>query len=82
MRVDTPAHDTNLAALAETGDALLGELNRLREHDPLHWSAASHCWVVTGHAEVTEGFSGTLPLSSTHLPECYRELRRRRSGTG
>jgi pimeloyl-[acyl-carrier protein] synthase len=75
MRVDTPAQDINLAALAPTGDALLGELNRLREHDPLYWSAASHCWIVSGHAEVTEGFSGALPLSSTHIPKSlYRTM--------
>ena len=34
----------------------------LREHDPLFWSELSQCWIVTGHAEITEGFSGTLPL--------------------
>jgi pimeloyl-[acyl-carrier protein] synthase len=75
MRVDTPVHDINLAALAPTGDALLGELNKLREEDPLYWSATSHCWIATGHAEVTEGFSGTLPLSSTHIPKSlYRTM--------
>jgi pimeloyl-[acyl-carrier protein] synthase len=75
MQLDTPFHDINLAALAPTGDALLGELNRLREHDPLYWSEASHCWIVSGHAEVTEGFSGTLPLSSTHIPKSlYRSM--------
>jgi hypothetical protein len=68
MQLPTPAHDINLAALAPTGDALLVELNRLREHDPLYWSEASHCWIVSGHAEVMEGFSGQLPLSSTHIP--------------
>jgi cytochrome P450 len=68
-------HDINLAALAPTGDALLGEINQLREHDPLYWSAESRCWIVSGHAEVTEGFSGTLPLSSTHIPKSlYRSM--------
>jgi len=75
MQLDTQVHDINLAALAPTGDALLGELNQLREHDPLYWSEASHCWIVSGHAEVTEGFSGALPLSSTHIPKSlYRTM--------
>jgi pimeloyl-[acyl-carrier protein] synthase len=75
MPLDTQVHDINLAALAPTGDALLSELNQLREHDPLYWSEASHCWIVSGHAEVMEGFSGVLPLSSTHIPKAlYRTM--------
>jgi len=68
-------HDINLAALPPQGDVILQELNRLREHDPLYWSETSRCWIVTGHAEVFEGFSGTLPLSSTHIPKSlYRVM--------
>jgi pimeloyl-[acyl-carrier protein] synthase len=68
-------HDINLAALPPTGDALLPEINQLRDGDPLYWSAASQCWIVSGHAEVFEGFSGTLPLSSTHIPaSLYRSM--------
>lgn len=63
------ARDINLAALAPTGDALLAELNQLREQDPIYWSDTSQCWIVTGHTEVTEGFSGNLPLSNTSLPD-------------
>ncbi len=63
-----PAVDFNLATLPPQGDRLLQELNRLRESDPLHWSDASQCWIVTGHSEVLEGFTGTLPLSSHHIP--------------
>lgn len=66
------AHDINLAAATPTGDGLLAEVNRLREFDPLYWSESSHCWLVSGHAEVTEGFSGTLPLSSSSIPERLR----------
>ena len=44
------------------GDGMLPKLNALRDQDPLFWSEKSHCWIVTGHAEVIEGFSGTLPL--------------------
>jgi len=56
------APDLNLAGLGPLGDGLLSRLSALREHDPLFWSEASHCWIVTGHAEVMEGFSGSLPL--------------------
>lgn len=62
------AFDVNLATLPPMGDALLPAINRLRDQDPLYWSATSHCWIVTGHAEVSEGFSGDLPLSSHHIP--------------
>jgi cytochrome P450 len=54
--------DINLAGLAATGDALLPRLSALRTQDPIHWSEQSHCWIVTGHAALMEGFSGTLPL--------------------
>ncbi len=62
------AFDVNLGTLAPMGDALLPALNRLRDQDPLYWSATSHCWIVSGHAELMEGFSGELPLSSHHIP--------------
>jgi cytochrome P450 len=59
----------NLTTLALSGDALLRDLNQLREQDPVYWSEASRCWIITGHAEVMQGFSGTLPLSSYALPD-------------
>jgi pimeloyl-[acyl-carrier protein] synthase len=69
------APDVNLSTLPPLGDGLLVEINRLRDHDPLYWSEASRCWIVTGHAEITEGFSGRLPLSSHHIPESlYRVI--------
>jgi cytochrome P450 len=75
MQMAAETSDINLAALAPTGDALLARLNRLREQDPLYFSQESQCWIVSGHAEVTEGFSGQLPLSSTHLPySLYRVM--------
>ena len=71
----TTRYDVNLGTLPPLGDELLPALNRLREQDPLFWSATSQCWIVTGHAEVTEGFSGSLPLSSHHIPESlYRAI--------
>jgi cytochrome P450 len=79
--------DANLAALAASGDALLGEINRIREHDPVYWSNESQCWIISGHPQVLEGFGGALPLSSHALPEAlYRilpkeELERRAPNT-
>ncbi len=75
MQQQISPRDVNLTTLAGMGDALLGELNQLRALEPIYWSDTSHCWVVTGHREVMEGFSGTLPLSSHSLPEAlYRIL--------
>lgn len=31
-------------------------LRRLREHDPVHWSAPNRAWVITSHAEVSAAF--------------------------
>jgi cytochrome P450 len=68
-------HDISLSALPPQGDLLLAELNQLRDADPLYYSAQSYCWIASGHAQVTEGFSGTLPLSSTHIPAAlYRAV--------
>ena len=66
--MNAQAVDVNLAALPPLGDGLLGELNRLRDFAPLHWSDTSRCWIVSGHAVVSEGLSGNLPLSSHHIP--------------
>ncbi len=74
MQQATTGPDLNLAALPSQGDVILAELNQLREHDPLYWSEKSHCWIVTGHAEVFEGFSGKLPLSSTHIPKSLHRV--------
>jgi pimeloyl-[acyl-carrier protein] synthase len=63
------SHDIDLAALTLAGDALLPRLNELREHSAIHWSAQSHCWIVTGHAEITAGFAGAVPLSNHSLPD-------------
>lgn len=73
--MNTNVVDVDLSTLPLSGDGVLAQLNRLREHDPLYWSERSRCWIVTGHSQVMEGFSGTLPLSSTHLPaSLYRSM--------
>lgn len=69
------AHDINLAILPPQGDVLLGELNQLRDHDPLYWSEQSHCWIASGHAVVAAGFGGQFPLSNQQFPVAlYRVL--------
>jgi pimeloyl-[acyl-carrier protein] synthase len=77
------AVDVNLGALPALGDGLLPKLNALREHDPIYWSASSRCWIVTGHEEVMEGFSGSIPLLNGNMESLLArvlpgdELRRR-----
>jgi cytochrome P450 len=39
---------------------------RLREHDPVHWSAPSNAWLITGHEEVAAAFKDAR-LSSDRL---------------
>jgi cytochrome P450 len=63
MSVTAAAPDVDLAQVAALGESLLTELDRLREFDPIYWSAATGAWLVTRHADVVRGFSGELPLS-------------------
>lgn len=57
------APDVDLSMVPVLGESLLTELDRLRDHDPIHWSPATGAWLVTRHADVVRGFSGELPLS-------------------
>ncbi|MET0988468.1 MAG: cytochrome P450, partial [Steroidobacteraceae bacterium] len=41
-----------------------GQINAMREISPICWVETEHSWVITGHAEVMEAYSGTLPLSA------------------
>jgi pimeloyl-[acyl-carrier protein] synthase len=59
--------DVDISAVAMLGNRFIAELNTLREADPIHWSPASRCWLITRHADVTEALSGTLPLSNKRL---------------
>lgn len=75
MQTNPIGHDINFSTLGLEGDRTLSEINQLRDSDPLYWSELSQCWLVTGHAEVTEGFAGHLPLSNAHIPSSlYRVL--------
>jgi cytochrome P450 len=45
------------------GNKLLDQLSTLREIDGIHWSEASHGWLITRHADVDDALQGKFPLS-------------------
>ncbi|RJG08265.1 cytochrome P450 [Massilia cavernae] len=45
------------------GNKILGEFDKLRELEPIHWSDNSHGWLVTRHADVDDALQGKFPLS-------------------
>src|SRR5215471_13784609 len=69
MNVAARELDFPLNHVAELGDELLGRIDAMRALDPIIWSEQNQVWMVTGHAEVMEGFAGTLPLSNRRLPD-------------
>jgi cytochrome P450 len=50
------------------GNDLLTRLDNMRAADPIFWSEKNGAWMITGHAEVAEGYYGGLPLSNVRLP--------------
>ena len=38
------------------------DTNELREFDPIYWSEASNCWIVTRFEDVADGFECRVPL--------------------
>lgn len=59
-----------------------GFFHRLRAHDPVHWSASSHAWIITSHAEVTAAFldqrlssDRLTPLEEGMAPRHRAEMR-------
>jgi pimeloyl-[acyl-carrier protein] synthase len=57
------AMDVDISQAGKLGNAFLYELDKLREADPVHWSDASHCWLITRHSDVDEALQGKFPLS-------------------
>jgi len=57
------AHDVDLSLTGQLGNELLVQLDRLREEDAIHWSAASGGWIITRHADIDDALQGRLPLS-------------------
>jgi pimeloyl-[acyl-carrier protein] synthase len=63
MTATTKMQDIDFTQVPELGNRLLGQLNALRDADPVFWSEKHKSWVITGHAQVVEGLRGDLPLS-------------------
>lgn len=61
--MQTQEFDVDISQVGRLGNGFLEELSRLRELDPIHWSAASGCWLITRHADVDDALQGRLPLS-------------------
>jgi cytochrome P450 len=61
--------DFDFNTLPQIGNGFLTRLNAIREADPVFWSDHQRGWIVTRHADVTEGYSGRLPLSTARLVE-------------
>jgi pimeloyl-[acyl-carrier protein] synthase len=59
--------DIGFARVEELGDAIIPRLNAVREASPIYWSETDQSWVISGHAEVVEAFSGRLPLSAARF---------------
>lgn len=55
--------DVDISQVGRLGNAFLKELDKLREHDPIHWSEASRCWLITRHSDVDDALQGKVPLS-------------------
>jgi cytochrome P450 len=52
------------ARVEPLGDRIIGRINAAREHGAIWWSEEERSWVVSGHAEVAEGFQLLVPLSN------------------
>jgi len=59
--------DVDLSRAGALGNQFVTELCQLRELDPIHWSPASRCWLVTRHADVVAALGGQFPLSTKRL---------------
>jgi len=60
--------DVDFSRAGALGNGFLEELNQLRERDPVHWSDASGCWIITRHQDVMDAFQDKYPLSLNRLP--------------
>jgi len=61
--VQAQEFDVDISQVGKLGNAFLEELDKLREHDPIHWSEASRCWLITRHSDVDDALQGKVPLS-------------------
>ncbi len=72
MTRDAP--DVDLRHVRELGNELLKQIDAVRERSPIFWSPSQEAWIVSGHAEVTEGFSGKLPFSNERFTKVFRYM--------
>ncbi|MET0659449.1 MAG: cytochrome P450 [Steroidobacteraceae bacterium] len=59
--------DFDLSDLEAIGPDLISHLNAIREASAVFWSDIQKGWFVTRYADVSEGFTGKLPLSNVRL---------------
>jgi pimeloyl-[acyl-carrier protein] synthase len=67
-----PAPDVDFQHVRELGNELLKQIDAVREYSPIFWSVSQHAWIVSGHAEVAEGFTGKLPFSNERMTKVAR----------
>jgi hypothetical protein len=48
----------------QLGDRIISRINAAREHGAIWWSEKERSWIVSGHAEVAEGFQMLVQLSN------------------
>jgi pimeloyl-[acyl-carrier protein] synthase len=56
--------EPDFSQIEKLGDRVIGQLNALREVAPIYWSELNQSWIISGHAEVVEAYSGNLPFSA------------------
>ena len=56
--------NVDFSQVEQIGNRFITQLNALREISPIVWSETEQSWIITGHAEVAEAFSGSLPFST------------------
>ena len=54
----------DFSKIEQLGNRIVGQINALRETAPIFYAENEHAWIITGHAEVLEAYSGKLPLSA------------------
>lgn len=59
--------DVDLSQAGVLGNEILQRLNAVREHDGVHWSEASQCWLITRHEELVRALNDEFPLSLDRL---------------
>jgi cytochrome P450 len=57
----------DFSKIVELGNGILPPLNEVREQEGILWNDSLHGWLVTRHADVTDAFTGKLPLSNVRM---------------